>query len=95
LEAARRELKEETGFTAAKWTFLMRVNPSNSVSDEECVIYVAEDLSFGESELEETEADLKVRKVPLREAVDMVVSGEIADSMSMLGLLMVARLRGI
>ncbi len=95
LAAAKRELKEETGLTAEKWTFLMRMNPSNSVTDEESVIYVAEDLSHGDSELEETEADLKVRKIPLREAVDMVVRGEIADSMSVMGLLMVARLKGL
>lgn len=91
LETAKRELKEETGITADKWRFLLRVNPSNSVSDEVCEIYVAEDLKFGESELEETEADLQVRKLPLREAIAMVDSGEIADSMSMLGLLALAR----
>jgi hypothetical protein len=56
---------------------------------------VAEGLVHGQSALEETEADLKVRKVPLREAIDMVVRGEIADSMSMIGLLMVGRLRGL
>jgi 8-oxo-dGTP pyrophosphatase MutT (NUDIX family) len=95
LEAAKRELQEETGLTATKWTSLLRINPSNSVSDEECVIYVAEGLVHGQSALEETEADLKVRKVPLREAIDMVVRGEIADSMSMIGLLMVGRLRGL
>lgn len=95
LEAAKRELKEETGLTAEKWTLLLRMNPSNSVSDEECVIYLAEGLAHGESELEETEADLKVRKVPLSEAIDMVIRGEIADSMSMIGLLKVARIRGL
>ncbi|MDH4090234.1 MAG: NUDIX hydrolase [Cyclobacteriaceae bacterium] len=95
LEAAKRELKEETGLTAKKWTSLLRMNPSNSVSDEECVIYLAEGLEHGDSELEETEADLKVRKIPLKEAIEMVVRGEIADSMSMIGLLMVGRIRGL
>ncbi len=95
LEGAKRELREETGITAKKWTMIIRMNPSNSVSDEACEIFVAEDLTFGESELEETEADLKVRKLPLKEAVAMVERGEIRDSMSVMGLLMVARLRGI
>ncbi len=95
LIAAQRELKEETGMTAKKWTLLLRVNPSNSVSDEECVIYLAEDLEYGESSLEETEADLKVMKIPLQEAIDMVMRGEIRDSMSMIGLLMLGRLRGM
>ena len=71
------------------------MNPSNSVSDEGCAIYLAEGLTHGESELEDTEADLMVRKVPLTEAVAMVMRGEIADSMSMIGLLKVARIRGL
>jgi len=95
LLAAQRELKEETGLTAKKWTPLLRMNTSNSVTDEECVIYLAEELEEGESELEETEADLQVRKIPLKEAIDMVVRGEIADSMSMMGLLMIGRIRGL
>lgn len=95
LEAAKRELKEETGLTATKWTYLLNMNPSNSVSDEVCAIYLAEGLTHGESELEDTEADLMVRKVPLTEAVAMVMRGEIADSMSMIGLLKVARIRGL
>jgi 8-oxo-dGTP pyrophosphatase MutT (NUDIX family) len=95
LEAAKRELKEETGLTAKKWTRLLRMNTSNSVTDEECLIYLAEDLQQGESELEDTEADLKVHKVPLKEALDMVVRGEIADSMSMMGLLMLGRMKGL
>ena len=95
LAAAKRELKEETGLTANKWTRLLRINTSNSVTDEECIIFLAEELQEGESELEETEADLKVRKVPLKEALDMVVRGEIADSMSMMGLLMLGRMKGL
>jgi 8-oxo-dGTP pyrophosphatase MutT (NUDIX family) len=88
-------LKEETGLTAKKWTRLLRMNTSNSVTDEECLIYLAEDLQQGESELEDTEADLKVRKIPLKEALDMVVRGEIADSMTMMGLLMLGRMKGL
>lgn len=95
LLAAQRELKEETGITATKWTTLLRMNPSNSVSDEEAMVYLAEDLTFGQNLLEETEADLKVWKLPLQEAIDMVMRGAIRDSMSMIGLLMLARMRGM
>ena len=95
LLAAQRELKEETGISAKKWTSLLRMNPSNSVSDEECIIYLAEDLEFGESLLEATEADLKVKRLPLTEAIEMVMRGHIRDSMSMIGLLMLARMRGL
>jgi 8-oxo-dGTP pyrophosphatase MutT (NUDIX family) len=95
LLGAQRELKEETGISAKKWTALLRMNPSNSVSDEEAIIYLAEDLEFGESLLEETEADLVLKRLPLTEAIDMVMRGHIRDAMSMIGLLMLARMRGL
>lgn len=95
LEAAKRELKEETGMTARRWTPLTRLHTSNSVTDEEGFLFLAEELEHGESELEETEADLKVWKLSLKEAVGMVMREEITDSMSMIGLLKVARIKGI
>jgi 8-oxo-dGTP pyrophosphatase MutT (NUDIX family) len=95
LEAAKRELKEETGITAKRWTRLLTVNPSNSTTDEVGILYLAEELSFGHSALEETEADLKLRKISLRDAIAMVDSGEITDTLTMLGLMKMARLRGI
>jgi 8-oxo-dGTP pyrophosphatase MutT (NUDIX family) len=95
IEAAKRELKEETGIVAQNWSLLGRLHTSNSVTDEEGFIFLAEGLSEGESELEETEADLKVRKIPLKEAVEMVLKQEITDSLSMIGLLLAARLKGI
>ncbi|NJM25681.1 MAG: NUDIX hydrolase [Bacteroidia bacterium] len=94
LAAAKRELKEETGMAANKWTLLTRLHTSNSVTDEEGFIYLAEDLTAGERELEETEADLKLKKLPLKEAIRMVRDGSITDSMSMIGLLYLENLRG-
>jgi len=93
LEAAQRELREETGLIAKRWQLLTRIHTSNSVTDEEGFIFLAEDLSQGENQLDETEADLKVRKLPLAEAVAMVKRGEITDSMSMVGLLMASEMR--
>lgn len=95
LLSAQRELKEETGMVAKKWRVLMELHTSNSVTDEYSITYLAEDLSAGKRELEESEADLKVRKLPLREAVEMVMNGKITDSISMAALLKVARLRGL
>lgn len=95
LEAAKRELQEETGLTAKVWTQIMRLHTSNSVTDEEGFIFMAEDLEFGENEPEETEADLKVWKLPVKDALQMVIDGRITDSMSVMGLLMVARLKGL
>lgn len=91
LNAAKRELQEETGLTAAKWSQIIRLHTSNSVTDEEGFIFLAEDLQQGEASLEETEADMKVWKLPLKEALQMVIDGKITDSMSVMALLMVAR----
>lgn len=95
LDAAKRELKEETGMTAKKWSVLTKLHTSNSVTDEVGFIYLAEELEAGERELEETEADLKAKKLPLSEAIQMVLKGEITDSMSMIGLMRVALLKNI
>jgi len=89
IEAARRELKEETGLTAASWTELMRLHPSNSITDEEGVVFVATDLKEGETDFDETE-DIEVRKLPLADAIAMVMRGEITDAISVAALLRVS-----
>jgi 8-oxo-dGTP pyrophosphatase MutT (NUDIX family) len=94
LDSAKRELKEETGLSAKKWTNVARIHTSNSVTDEEGFVFVAEDLTQGETEFEETE-DLQIRKLPLKEALEMVMNGEITDSLSVAGILKVARLRSL
>jgi 8-oxo-dGTP pyrophosphatase MutT (NUDIX family) len=94
LESAKRELREETGFSAAKWTFLSRIHTSNSVTDEVGFIYLAEELTAGDTAPEETE-DLKVWRLPLKEAVQLVMDDRITDSISIAGLLKAARLKGI
>ncbi len=91
LGSAKRELKEETGITAKKWTMILRAHLSNSVSDEEGFVFLAQDLVHGNPNLEETEADLKVRKLPFKEALQMVLDGKITDSLSVMGILFVAR----
>lgn len=94
LESAQRELKEETGLSAAKWTEIMRIHPSNSVSDEEGFVFLAEDLSYGETEFEDTEK-LEIIKLPLSEAIDKVMKGEITDAISVAGLLKAGRMLGL
>ncbi|MCV9385714.1 NUDIX domain-containing protein [Reichenbachiella ulvae] len=88
LDGAKRELKEETGLTAADWKRIARIHTSNSVTDEEGFIYVAKGLTEGETEFDETE-DLAIKRLPIEEAIEMVMSGEITDSLSMAGLLKV------
>lgn len=93
LNAAKRELKEETGLTAEKWEMIMRLHTSNSVTDEEGFIFLATDLTPGLRELEESESDLLLKKIPFKEALQMVMDQEITDIMSVAGILKVARLK--
>jgi 8-oxo-dGTP pyrophosphatase MutT (NUDIX family) len=86
LDGARRELREETGLTAGSWQTLMKVHPSNSVTDEVGIIYLATQLQQGETEHEDTE-ELIIKRVPLEHAIDMTISNEITDCMSVAALL--------
>jgi 8-oxo-dGTP pyrophosphatase MutT (NUDIX family) len=88
LRSAQRELLEETGISASSWVEIQRMHLSNSVSDELAIIYLARDLSFGESNPEETE-QLTIKKIQFDEAYNMVMSGEITDSMSVAAILKV------
>ena len=89
LDAAKRELKEETGLVAEEWELLMRLHTSNSVTDEVAYIFTARNLRQEEPEPEETEV-LQIKKLPLSEALEMVKKGEITDSMSVAGILRLA-----
>jgi len=90
LEAAQRELREETGITAARWTYLGEAHLSNSATDEVGCLFLAEDLTFGEAEPDVTE-DLQLRRLPFAEAVQMALSGEISDALAVIGLLRAER----
>lgn len=94
LESAKRELKEETGLIAQNWTLISKLHTSNSVCNEVAYIFLAENLTQSNAEPEETE-QLVVKKVPFSEALKMVVEDKITDSMSVAGILKVARLKGL
>jgi len=81
LEAAKRELREETGLMATEWTRLLEIHLSNSVSDEFGIIWKATGLTRTNPEPEETE-QLDVKKIALAEAYRLVETFEITDSLS-------------
>jgi 8-oxo-dGTP pyrophosphatase MutT (NUDIX family) len=85
-ESAQRELREETGLLAAHWTCIARLHTSNSVTDEEGFVFLAEDLTQADWEPEETE-DLRLWKLPLEQAVALAMNNEITDAISVVGLL--------
>ncbi len=86
IESAKRELLEETGITASKWTKIQEMHLSNSASDEFCILYIAQDLTFGESHPEDDE-QLEVRKLHFDELYKMVETGEITDSLTVAAVL--------
>jgi 8-oxo-dGTP pyrophosphatase MutT (NUDIX family) len=93
LEAAKRELKEETGFEASTWKMIGRIHTSNSVTDEEGFLYLATGLKAGQSEPEDTE-ELAVKRIHIKEAVEMVMQDKITDSLSIAGIMKAARILG-
>ena len=86
LEGARRELREETGAVAKKYTFLGKIAPSPALIDEVIYIYMAEDITFGDSALDEGEF-LDVEYYTLDELYDMVMRGEITDAKTQIAIL--------
>jgi len=91
LEAIQRELKEETGLTAKRWSRLGgEVHLSNCISSEYGYLFMAEDLEQGDSNPDGTEI-LQVKSVPFAEALAMVDDGTIVDAISIMGLLRAER----
>jgi ADP-ribose pyrophosphatase len=78
LVCAQRELAEETGYTAQKWSFIRRIHPVISYSTEFIDIYLAEGLVSGKSHLDEEEF-LDVFAAPLEQLLEWVEQGEITD----------------
>lgn len=78
LTCAKRELSEETGYTATKWSYIRRIHPVISYSTEFIDIYLAEGLSSGKSHLDEEEF-LDVFAAPLEQLIEWVEQGVITD----------------
>ncbi len=78
LVCAQRELAEETGYTATKWSYIRRIHPVISYSTEFIDIYLAEGLVPGDSHLDEEEF-LDVFAAPLEQLIAWVENGEITD----------------
>lgn len=81
LEAAKRELLEETGLVAKNWRQILRVHLSNSVSDELSIIFLATGLSQETACPEETE-QLAIKKLSFDEVYKLVMDGKITDMMT-------------
>lgn len=92
LIGTQRELREETGIVAQKWTEILRFDTIQSFGKEEAIVFVAQDLSFGELETEDTE-DLQVKRMHINEAIDMALNGALTDGITLAGLFKFATLK--
>lgn len=85
LDAAKRELLEETGFVAEDWKQILTLHLSNSVTDEFSIIYIARNLKQFKAQPEETEL-LQIKKIKIEETFKMIENNEITDAVSVAAL---------
>lgn len=91
--AAHRELREEIGYDAGRLAHVASVHTSNAVVDEVAHIYLGYALTHAHAVPDETEF-LEVAVISFRAVYDLVLSGEIRDSLTTIAVLHAARLRG-
>lgn len=83
--AAARELREETGYSAARWDYLGSLELSNSVSDEIGHLYLARDLTPGPP-YEDPAEKIEVKRMDFSEAWRMAMEGELTESLTVAAL---------
>lgn len=88
VESAKRELREEAGIEADHWREILRMDLSNSASDEHAILYLAQGLTFHPPQPDHDE-ELEVKKLPFEELYGMVVRGEVLDSLTVAAVLKV------
>ena len=93
LEAAKRELREETGYSADEWIDMGIYYPAAAYTDEKITMYLAKGLHKGEQDLDDDEF-LNVVEVPLDELIEDIMQGKITDGKTQVALLKAGRLLG-
>ena len=93
-ECGRRELVEETGFTCTEYIYLGEIYPTPAYNTEIIHVYLARGLNVKEQNLDDDEF-LDVEKIPLTQAVEMVMDGRIKDAKTQIAVLKTARILGI
>lgn len=95
VDAAQRELTEETGLVAANWSVLVDVAVSPGFTDEAIRVFLATGLAeVTRPDPEHEEADLEIVRVPVGDAIDRALAGDIVNATAVSGILALAALRG-
>jgi len=90
VDSARRELEEETGFTAERWEHLSVFYTSPGFCTESMHLYLATELKPAKRDADDDE-DIELVKVPLKKSIELIASGEVCDAKSIAGLLLALR----
>lgn len=93
LEAAKRELREETGLTADHWTEMGTYLAAAAYTSECITMYLATGLHWGERQLDDDEF-LDVMEVPFDELINDIMSGSVSDGKTISSVLKAARILG-
>jgi ADP-ribose pyrophosphatase len=88
LQAARRELREETGYEAARWDLLTAIHPSPGSHNEKIHIYAASDLKQVSDQCLDEDEILTCSLIPADDAVKMIKEGKIMDGKTIIGILL-------
>lgn len=86
IESAQRELAEEAQLKAQNWELIQEMDLSNSATTERALIYLATNLGTAAAKADDTEK-LILKKLPFTTVFEMVLKGEIVDSLSVVGIL--------
>jgi len=92
LATAKRELFEETGYTAREWTHITTIHPLIAYSDERIEVYLARGLTAGERKLDPGEF-LEVLEVDFEEAMRWVREGKVSDPKTVIGILWLEKIQ--
>jgi ADP-ribose pyrophosphatase len=95
LEAAQRELAEEAGYRAGTWRVLVDLLSSPGMTDEAVRVFLAEDVETCDRDVQEhEEVEMTARWVPLTEAFEAALSGELENATCVAGVLAASALAG-
>jgi 8-oxo-dGTP pyrophosphatase MutT (NUDIX family) len=95
LEVAKKELVEETGLIAEKWTYLGEFHQSVGSSNEKAIVYLAEELTQTNHHEQEEEGISELKTISISELLEMIKRGEIVDGSTIAALLLAANHLGI
>lgn len=93
LETAKKELSEEAGITAKEYHKINVIDAAGSFYKTQSHLFIAKELTFGKQKLEELEDGMKIVKLSLDDAVSKVLAGEITTASTVIGILLLERMR--